>query len=74
MRRISNILDIKGNHKPEDFLKKFLDAIGIEHDFNILGLTSTNQRKFIASQVNMERMANHPIDLSIYTDKIFNIL
>ena len=74
MRRISNILDIKGNQKPEDFLKKFLDAIGIEHDFNILGLTSTNQRKFIASQLNMERMANHPVDLSIYIDKIFNIL
>ena len=44
MRRISNILDIKGNHKPEDFLKKFLDAIGIEHDFNTLGLTSTNPK------------------------------
>jgi len=74
MERISNIIDIKGNSKPEDVLKKFLDVIGIEHDFNILGLTSTDERKLIASQVNMERMANHPIDLSTHTDKIFKIL
>lgn len=74
MRKISELIDPKILSCPEKILKEFLATIGIEHEFDALGLISQDQRKFIASQVNIERMANHPVDLSKHTNKIFNIL
>ena len=74
MQEISELIHPEILSCPEKILKDFLVTIGIEHEFNGLGLTSQDQRKFISSQVNIERMANHPVNLSRHTNKIFNIL
>tara|TARA_B110000879_G_scaffold166078_1_gene214621 strand:+ start:1963 stop:3090 length:1128 start_codon:yes stop_codon:yes gene_type:complete len=74
MQKIAELIDPEILSCPEKILKDFLVTIGIEHEFNELGLTSQDQRKFISSQVNIERMANHPVNLLRHTNKIFNIL
>lgn len=65
--KMANIYSMFGCSDAESCSKLWYDLmeqIGLETDFNTLGVTSDNDRELIADSVNRQRLENHPVDIS----------
>lgn len=61
MSQLKDVLGIKNDRNCASYLRKFMNDLGVEPDMSKLGVMSNEQRKFVASRVNLERFANNPM-------------
>ena len=70
------LIDLMGLEIEKDLaeqLKYWLTNLGVETEFEPLGITSKADRLDICNNVNMERLGNNPVNLSRFKSQIFNL-
>lgn len=64
MARILSLLGVDDPRNAAPVLRDFMAGVGAEPMMENLGADSTEQRRFLSQQVNMQRMSNNPVALS----------
>jgi alcohol dehydrogenase len=74
MARLMDIWGVKSPVDSENSLKRYLKTINIENDLSLLGADTSEKRKILSEQVNMQRMSNNPVKIKQDQIKqIFNL-
>lgn len=72
--KISNLITRKTNMDPSDFLYGLMESKNMEYDLERINLNS-NLQKLITRNVNLERIMNHPVELSSEDiEKVFKLI
>lgn len=61
MGQISDLLGVEDSSGCAEYLRGYVRDLGLEPDMKKLGPATREQRLFLSSQVNFERMANNPV-------------
>tara|TARA_Y100001970_G_scaffold293442_1_gene440238 strand:+ start:1918 stop:3039 length:1122 start_codon:yes stop_codon:yes gene_type:complete len=73
MTRLKKILNMSQTDDPEKYFQKFLQSMEISNDINFLRGMNNKFKNELKTSVNLERMANNPIEFSQeQIDEIFN--
>ena len=74
MTDLMELLDITSPERSGDTLRNYLNGIGVASSLDMVGANSIEKRKYLSQRINLERMANNPINFN-ETDvaKIFSL-
>ncbi len=64
MTDLMKILDIASAERSGDILRNYLNSIGVASTLEMVGVHSTEKRKYLSQLVNLERMANNPVNFT----------
>ena len=72
MNNICKLLGIENPKNAKLELEKFLTSLGLDYEFNVIGLPSEEERLNISRKVNEQRLSNNPVSLLSHTPFIFD--
>lgn len=74
MEKLTTLYGLRDVDGSESLLKDFMTSLGVETDMQAIGADTVEKRRFLASKVNRERLANNPVVLSeVDIARIFEI-
>ncbi len=64
IEKLTELLSIKNLSSCQSELEAFVASLGVETDMSTLGADTHEKRRFLSTQVNLERLSNNPVNLT----------